>query len=350
MNKKILKQVLGIDVAQKELVVQLGRVYEDLSTQLYASNTLPNNARGFQTLIKWVQKLTDRSVPVRFVMEATGVYHESLAYFLEGAGHQVSIVLPNKISNYIRTLQQKTITDASCADAICRFGLERNLEIWKRPKPIFKRLRQLTRERDQIIISRTVAKNQLHAEQSEAEPNEGTIKRTNAQIVLFNKQLAQIESEIEAMIKNEPSVKKIIDLITSVPGIGVLTAVTILAETNGFELIRNKKQLVSYSGLDVKEKQSGTSVKGKPHISKRGNRYLRKALYMPSLSAIRSKQRFKDIFTRLVSRHGIKMKAGVAIQRKLLEIVYAVYKTQTKYDPNFLKPTAATEKNQLQSI
>jgi transposase len=347
MEKKILKQVLGIDVAQKELVVQLGRVYEDLSHELYASKTFLNNARGFQMLIKWIQKLTDRSVPVRFVMEATGVYHESLAYFLEGAGHQVSIVLPNKISNYIRTLENKTITDASCADAICRFGLERNLEIWKRPKPIFKRLRQLTRERDQIITSRTVAKNQLHAEQSEAEPNEGTVSRTNAQIVLFNKQLDQIESEINEMIKKEPSVKTIIDLVTSIPGIGVLTGVIILAETNGFELIRNKKQLVSYAGLDVKEKQSGTSVKGKPHISKRGNRYLRKALYMPALSAIRSKQRFKDIFTRLVSRHGIKMKAGVAIQRKLLEIVYAVYKTQTKYDPNFLNPT---EKKQLQSI
>src|SRR5690242_18111199 len=109
MQKKILKQVLGIDVAQKELVVQLGRVYEDLSTQLYASNTLSNNARGFQTLIQWVKKLTDPAVPVRFVMEATGVYHEGVAYFLEGAGHQVSIVLPNKISNYIRTLENKTI-------------------------------------------------------------------------------------------------------------------------------------------------------------------------------------------------------------------------------------------------
>lgn len=195
-----------------------------------------------------------------------------------------------------------------------------------------------------------MAKNQLHAEQSEAEPNEGTIKRTNDQIVLFNKQLDQIQNEITEMIKKEPSVKAIIDLITSIPGIGVLTAVTILAETNGFELIRNKKQLVSYAGLDVKEKQSGTSVKGKPHISKRGNRYLRKSLYMPALSAIRSNQRFKDNFTRLVSRHGIKMKAGVAIQRKLLEIVYAVYKTNTKYDPNFLKQNESTEKNHLQSI
>jgi transposase len=350
MKKKILKQVLGIDVAQKELVVRLGRVYEDLSTQLYAGKTFANNAKGFQLLIKWTQKLIDAGVPVRFVMEATGVYHESLAYFLEGQGLQVSIVLPNKISNYIRTLNAKTITDSSCADAICRFGLERELDIWQRPKPIFKRLRQLTRERDQVITSRTVAKNQLHAEQSEFEPNKGSVERIKAQIKLLTKQLQQIRDQITEMIQKEPSVKEILDLITSIPGIGVLTAVTILGETNGFELIRNKKQLVSYAGLDVKEKQSGTSVKGKAHISKRGNRYLRKSLYLPALSAIRSHQRFKDIFARLVSRHGIKMKAGVAIQRKLLEIVYAVYKTKTKYDPDFLKSNAQAEKNQLQSV
>lgn len=339
MKKKILKQVLGIDVSQKELVVKLGRVYDDLSYELYAGKTFANHVKGFKLLLDWIRKLTDASVQVRFVMEATGVYHELFAYFLEGQGRQVSIVLPNKISNYMRTLETKTITDPSCAEAICRFGLERNLDIWKRPKPIFKRLRQLTRERDQVIASRTVAKNQLHAEQSEAEPNPGSVTRLKAQIELFNKQQKQIKAEIAETVKKDQSVKKIIDLLTSIPGIGVLTAVIILAETNGFELIRNKKQLASYSGLDVKEKQSGTSVRGKSQISKRGNKYLRKAMYLPALSAIRSDQRFKDVFARLVSKHGIKMKAAVAIQRKLLEIVYAVYKTNTAFDKNFLNRT-----------
>ncbi|MEI9945951.1 MAG: IS110 family transposase [Chitinophagaceae bacterium] len=67
--------------------------------------------------------------------------------------------------------------------------------------------------------------------------------------------------------------KKLLIIICSIPGVGLLTAVTVLAETNGFDLIRNKKQLTSYAGLDVREKQSGTSVKGKPKISKKGNRY-----------------------------------------------------------------------------
>ena len=127
------------------------------------------------------------------------------------------------------------------------------------------------------------------------------------------------------------------ELLVSIPGVGSLTAATILAETNGFDLIRNKKQLTSYAGLDVKEKQSGTSVKGKSKISKRGNKYLRKALHMPALTAIGHNERFKAIFTRLVSRHGIKMKAAVAVQRKLLELMYTLYKKQEKYDKDYLQ-------------
>src|SRR5690349_23085552 len=121
-------------------------------------------------LTGWVKRLTKEQSPVRYVMEATGVYHESLAYYLDDCGFEVSIVLPNKISNYIRTLEVKTITDKTASEAIARFGLERKLDEWKKPKDIFKKLRQLTRERGQIVEERTVAKNQLHAEKVEAEP------------------------------------------------------------------------------------------------------------------------------------------------------------------------------------
>ena len=131
--------------------------------------------------------------------------------------------------------------------------------------------------------------------------------------------------------------KKMLLLICSIPGIGLLTAATVLAETNGFELIRNKRQLASYAGFDVKEKQSGTSVKGKPSISKRGNKYLRKAMHLPALSAIRHDERFKAIFARIVSKHGIKMKAAVAVQRKLLEMIYTISKNQVPYNKNYLK-------------
>ena len=335
--KKIVKQVLGIDVAQKELVVCLGCMFDDWSSSLQAHKTFANTEKGFIALLLWLEKLKDLSTTVRFVMEATGVYHERLAYFLESNDHEVSVVLPNKISNYFRTLDVKTVTDRTASEAIALFGLERKLDNWKRPNPLFKKLRQLTRERDQLVQTRTAAKNQLHAEQAEAEPNKSSVVRIKKQIAFLNKQEQEIKTEIVELTEGNEDVNKSIKMISSLSGVGLLTAVTVLAETNGFELIRNKRQLTSYAGLDVKEKQSGTSVKGKPRISKKGNKYLRKAMHLPALAAIRSDERFKAIFARLVSKQGIKMKAAVAIQRKLLEMMYTVYKTNKPYDKNYLK-------------
>ena len=321
--KKIVKQVLGIDVAKNELVVCLGRMYDDWTPELYGYKTFANSAKGFATLILWVNKNTDEVIPVRFTMEATGVYHESFAYFLNDNGYEVSIVLPNKISNYVRTLEIKTITDKTASEAIARFGLERKLDIWQKPRNIFKKLRQITRERGQIVEERTTVKNQLHAEQVEAEPNKSSVKRIKERIKMLNKQ----EKETATLVL----------LICSIPGIGLLTAAIILAETNGFELIRNKRQLTSYAGFDIIEKQSGISVKGKIRISKRGNKYLRKVMHLPALAAIKHDERFKAVFVRSVSKHGIKMKAAVTVQRKLLEMTFTIFKSQLKYDKNYLK-------------
>jgi transposase len=131
--------------------------------------------------------------------------------------------------------------------------------------------------------------------------------------------------------------------LCTLPGVGILTAATIMGETNGFELIRNKRQLTSYAGLDVREKQSGTSIRSKPTISKKGNSYLRKSLHLPALAAIRVDERFKGVFSRLVAKHGIKMKAAVAVQRKLLELVYILFKNETEYDKNFLSKSLSEE-------
>jgi transposase len=335
MNK-IVKQVLGIDVAKNELVVCLGRMYDDWTPELYGYKTFANTAKGFAALVLWLKKNTDEAIPVRFVMEATGVYHEALAYFLSENGYEISIVLPNKISNYIRTLEVKTITDKTASEAITRFGLERKLDLWQKPRDIFKRLRQLTRERGQIVEERTGVKNQLHAEQVEAEPNKKSIKRIQDRIKMLNKQEKEIKEEVAILIKEDKEKSGLVLLIFSLPGIGLLTAAIVLAETNGFELIRNKRQLTSYAGFDIIEKQSGISVKGKTKISKRGNKYLRKAMHLPSLAAIKHDERYKAIFVRTVAKHGIKMKAAVVVQRKLLEMIFTLFKSQTKYDKGYL--------------
>jgi transposase len=332
---EILKQVLGIDVAQKELVVSLGKKFNDLSQEIYAHKVFKNTEKGMNDLLKWTEKLTIENIPLVYVMEATGVYHEKFVYFLDDNKCKISIVLPNKISNFIRTLDIKTITDKSCSQAITQFGLERTLIEWKRPNKIYRSLKQLTRERDQIVNERVVAKNQLHAENTEAFPHENTIKRIKARIKFLTKQEIEIKQDIEQTMDED--IKAKIKKITTIPGVGDLTATIVLAETNGFELIKNKKQLTSYAGLDVKEKLSGTSVKGKPKISKKGNRSIRKAMHLPALTAIRHDENYKEVYKRLVTKSGIKMKGVVAVQRKLLELIYVLYKNDTTYEKEYGK-------------
>ena len=237
----------------------------------------------------------------------------------------------------MRTLEIKTITDNTCAKAIAQFGLERKLDLWKRPNPVYKKLQQLTRERDQIVSERVAVKNQLHAEKTEAEPHQNSIKRLNARIVFLNKQEAEIKKDIKIIISKEETIKKEIENICTIPGVGELTAATILGETNGFELIRNKKQLVSYAGLDIKEKQSGISVRGIPKISKKGNRTLRKSLHLPAITSIKYNQNHRELFARIVSKNGIKMKGVVAVQRKILELIYTLHKNKTRFEHNYEK-------------
>jgi transposase len=342
--KKILKEVLGVDVAQKELVVTLGRMFNDLSIELYAYRVFKNSEAGIISLLKWVKLSIDKDVKVHVVMEATGVYHEKFAYYLDDKGYDVSIILPNKISNYIRTLEIKTITDKTCSEAIAQFGLERKLSLWSRPKKVYKELKQLTRERDQIVQERAMVKNQLHAEKTEAIPNKRSIERIQSRIKFLNKQEAEIKRDIEKIVNNDSNLKQEVERITTAPGVGMLTAITVLAETNGFELVRNKKQITSYAGFDVKEKLSGTSVKGKPKISKRGNKYLRKALHLPSLSSVKYNKQHKELYTRIVSKSGIKMKALIAVQRKMLELIYVLWKNKTTYQIDYLEERADNSK------
>ena len=332
---KLLKQVVGIDVAQKELVVTFGRLQDDLTIDLQAYNVFKNSENGFLKLTKWVNKLTDKTVKVRYVMEATGVYHQKFAYYLDEKQEDLSIVLPNKISNYMRTLDIKTITDKTCSEGIARFGLERKLESWTKPKDIYRILKQLTRERRQITDERTIVKNQLHAEETEAIPHLSSIERLKKRILFLNTFEKEIKNEIIGSVKEHNELMIDIENICTIPGVSVLTAATVIGETNGFELIRSKKQLTSYAGLDVKEKLSGTSVKGKPTISKRGNRYLRSCLHLPALSTIKWDDNFRDQYIRIVAKHGIKMKGCVAVQRKLLELIYVIYKTKSGYDKNY---------------
>ena len=355
--EKLLKQAIGIDCAKDDFVISYGKYFENTEVQISLTQNLKNNTQGFAKLETIIKKSAVKDMPVFIVMEATGVYHEKLACYLFEKGYPVSVVLPQRAKAFMKTLKTKTVTDKECSKGLTVMGLEKKLDLWQKPDKVFIELKQLTREREQIQAFLTQTKNQLHAEKSGAWPNKNSIVRMTQLLKMYKKQIAEVEKDLKSIVKANPELQKRIDHIISAPGIGFLTAVTVIAETNGFNLISNKKQLISYAGYDVVEKQSGSSVRGKSHISHKGNRHIRKAMHMPALTAIRHTDHNKDLFVRLVSKHGIKMKAVVAVQRKLLVLLYTLWKKEEDYDKSKYtnkkieqpSKTALTELDQVRS-
>src|SRR5205823_12403849 len=102
-------------------------------------------------------------------------------------------------------------------------------------------------------------------------------------------------------------------------------------------LFKNTSQLVSFSGYDVVENQSGNH-KGKTRISKKGNRHIRRILHMPAFNVIRYQvSPFMQLFHRTIQKHNIKMKSYVAVQKKLLTIIYSLWKNNKVFDENHYK-------------
>jgi hypothetical protein len=228
-----------------------------------------------------------------------------------------------------------------------RGGLERgDLLRWQPMSPNFRILRQLTRERGSLVDSHTRTLNIQHAYKHQGKMLEDSVERTKEHLAFLDKQIAAIEKEITKIVNSDSELKKRLSFVTSIPGVARLTAVTIAAETNGFAAIHSAKQLASYAGLDVKIRESG-KWKGKEKISKQGNKYIRKAMYCPTMSKIRWDKPTKEKYEQLKAKKGIPMVAIVANHRKLLILIYTLWNKQEMFKSNIAdEPTSSKVKVQ----
>jgi transposase len=190
-------------------------------------------------------------------MEATGVYYEALPWALHQAGRSVIVVLPNRAKKYLQSLGNKSKNDRIDAKELAHMGAERNLTCWQPLSRQLYLLRKLTREHEQVQHMRTEIRNRLHAEAHSMLAGRSTVKRLKKALQLYEDQLKAILKEIKATVNEDALLKEKINKITSIKGVGLLTAATIIAETNGFALFTNYKQLTSFAGYDVVEHQLG---------------------------------------------------------------------------------------------
>lgn len=329
------KIIVGIDISKSEFQVCLKEVSQEGTLKIKGSRKFGNNPVGFTEFESWFLKRNSSTSVFSFVMEATGVYYENLAYYLHEKCYCVHVVLPNKVKHYAKSCNLKTKTDKVDASMLAQMGIERKFPIWKPMSASYKILRDLCRERLSLLKEVNRCGNQLHAMKSGHDKFEFVTDLKTKQLEFYEKMILETEREINRLIDADQNLRFKIENISKIKGLQQLTIVSVICETNGFLLFNNIKQVISYAGLDIVMNESGNFT-GRTRISKKGNSRIRHSLYMPAVSAAIHNPNIKPFYKRIVERNPtIKMKGIVATMRKLLVQIYVLWKYDREYNPDY---------------
>jgi transposase len=346
----LLKYSVGTDLSKLTFDACISVIDSQQKVTIKSTRKFDNTNSGIKNFISWSKKLRKHDIPIVFTMEATGIYYEKLALALYEEEFCVSVVLPNKAKKYMQSLGYKSKNDKIDAKGLSRMGAEQQLTSWMPFSKNIYQLRLLTRQNEDLQQQRTILINRKEAYGFCQDQNDTVSSQLEAMLELIEQQIKQINKAILSLIEEDGLLKEKILKISKVKGIGILTIATIIAETNGFYLFKNQRQLVSYAGYDVIENQSGKR-QGKTKISKKGNSHIRRVLHMPAFNVVRYEQgTFKNLFDRVYSRSNKKMKAYVAVQRKLLILIFTLWKNNTEFKATLKRSSGNDEPKLLFSL
>lgn len=315
-----MKSILGIDVAKAKLDVALQLVDGKIR-----SKVVDNTPQGFAILSTWLNKygVTDLHV----CMEATGIYWEAVAEFLADAGHTVSIVNPAQIKAFGAAELVRTKTDRVDARLIARFCVAQRPEPWQAPSPAIRELRALVARRDALNAMRTQESNRLLVAQ------EAVRAGIETHLAYLEKAIAEIDAALRQKIDDDPSLKEQRALLDSVPGLGDKTIPVLLSYYGGAPRFDNAREAAAFAGLDPRQHESGSSVRGKPRLSKMGHAPLRRALYMPAMVATTRTAWGRAFRDRLAAAGKPPMLILGAMMRKLVHVAFGVLKSGKPFNP-----------------
>ena len=286
-----------------------------------------NNGSGFK---KFVKLLNSDS---HCVMEATGYYHYQLAYHLLESGIKVSVENPLSVKRFIEMRLSKIKTDKSDSKLICACAAQVELKLWKGSSKEVQESLQLTRSLSIYTKQRTMLKNKLHGEDVLGSPSKVVVSSLKRSLKQLGKEMKTLEDRLLVLVKQEHQ-----DLFTrlkTIPGIGPKTAIMLVVLTGGFERFLSAAELCSYAGLTPVIRQSGSSVKGRPRISKMGNQKLRNLLFMCSFTACKYNKACRDLYERIVAKGKRKKLALIAVCNKLLKQAFAIAKSGLIFDKEY---------------
>ena len=317
------EDVLGIDISKAKFDVALLKGEHKIKSKVFANTPL-----GFAELQEWLNSQAVSNLHA--CMEATSIYGNALARFLVAAGHKVSIVNPSRPKAFGRSELSRTKTDRADAKVIARFCAALHPAAWTPPAVEVEQLQALVHRLDCLTAMQQQEQNRLETVDSIL------VDAISTHIDFLKAQIAETKQLIRKHFDQHPHLKAQRDLLTSIPGIAETTATAILVEIRDVSTFDSAAQLAAFAGLTPQEFSSGSSVRGKPRLSKIGNSRLRKALFMPAIVARRYNPLILAFCDRLLAKGKSKMAVVGAAMHKLLRQVFGVLKSQKPFDPNFL--------------
>ena len=333
----------GIEVSAKELLVKVRRQDEGVRERSF-----PNTPEGHQGILRCLRRA---GRVVRVCMESTGLYGLDLALVLSGQeGIELRVANPRAVRHFAYALMRRSKNDPIDAGVLEEFAARMPFQAWVRPSPAALALHALARRLRELVEMQTAEKNRLHAAGlSQAIP--AAVRRDLARSLRAQARAIQrLTRQARQIIAQEAHLQEQYDLLDSVPGIGETSAVQLLGELCVLPPDLAARQWVAHTGLDPRDFRSGSSVHKKPRISKAGNKYLRHALFMPALVAVRHDPHLRAFYEHLRAAGKLKMQALVAVMRKLLHALHAMFRTHQRYDGSKLfqlKPRQVQEVNSV---
>jgi transposase len=303
------KTFVGIDVSKADLEA----ASLDGAGEVRRKNFL-NTTSGHRQLVKWLQGQPGCLV----TLEATGTYHEHLTKALQDAGLHVSVANPAQVSFFMKSHQRRNKTDKADALWLAMYGRERQPAATITASPVMK---SLTRELQALKEDLARLRNRLEAASSGLVHPE-VLASLQRRIEALEAEQRSLEEKLESEVKLHSPDE--LELLVSIPGIGVKTASVFIAEVGSVERFASASKLVAFAGLNPSLYESGSSVSGRTRISRLGSSYLRRLLYMPALVGVRFNPILKEHYERLVERGKAKKAALVACMAKLLRIIYGI--------------------------
>lgn len=321
---------LGIDVSKKTLDLCLLR--EGVKGRV-KTRKLKNDFNAASAVITWLRKQHVEPTDIHIIMEATGVYHELLAYGLHKSGVRISLANPHRAREFARGMDILSKNDSVDAYMLACYGALKVPERWVPPPKNVRYLSALLRRRDAIITDRTREKNRLEKCRATDTPPAVTESIENA-LRNLSTEIEHLDALILTHLDQHPELKKDFDLLTSIKSIGIQLGLNMLVilRSHHFD---TAEQAAAFLGVVPIEKISGSSVRGKPRLSKIGPPEIRAKLYLASLCGLKFNPVMKLMYERLCQRGKAKMCAIGALMRKLVHWCYGVLHTQKPFDAQY---------------